>query len=106
MPILIDNNDTGRPVYEQNIHNEELCMKCRFPQFHIIFEYDDGDIVDINKMYSCETKYINEECILRFIIDIASHKNYNNVHRFTKPEVFIQSIYNAISNSHHLYHLF
>lgn len=87
-PTIIDNSDPGKPVYKQSIHNQQLYIQCRFPQWKNIFVYEDGIITSIRFQYGIDE-------IIWFITEIASKSGRDTLARFTDPDVFLKCLNKA-----------
>jgi hypothetical protein len=101
-PVIIDDSDKGKPVYEQSIHNQRLCVQCRFPLFEDMFVYDEGIIVGVRKNFKIpETDLygIGTEFFRWYITQLASTSEKSNVARIIDPDDFINSIKTATLTS-------
>lgn len=87
-PIIIDNSDPGKPVYKQSVHNQQLYIQCRFPDFENVFVYEDGVITGVRFKYGVDD-------ILWFITAIASKSGRDTLARFTDPDEFLKCISSA-----------
>jgi hypothetical protein len=94
-PIIIDDSDQGKPVYEQSIHNQQLCVQCRFPFVEDMFIYEEGKIAGIRGDYKHSTTGQDASFLAWFVTKLASTSEKSNVARITNPEEFINSINTA-----------
>lgn len=94
IPILIDGSNPDKPVFQQDDHNQQLCMQARFPHMLNVFYYDDGMIVGINTEFEwCEAKVSSTRCV-RFILAMISSESLN-IGRFVDASNFTKAILNA-----------
>jgi hypothetical protein len=92
IPRIIDNSDPGKPVYEQRIHNQRLCVQCRFPYLEDMFIYENGQIVGVHEDFKWKATGQGVEFLTWFIIRLASTSEKNNVARITNPNDFVSNI--------------
>lgn len=97
-PRIINNSDPGKPVYEQSIHNQRLCVQCRFPFLEDMFEYENGQIVGVQEDFKWEATGHDVEFLTWFIIQLSSTSEKNNVARITNPEEFVSNIIKTRKN--------
>lgn len=94
-PVVIDDSDKGFLVYEQSIHNQELCIQCRFPFIEDMFAYEDGVITGIRSNYKNNITGQNALFLSWYVTTLVSTSEKSNVARITNPEELVHSITNA-----------
>jgi hypothetical protein len=90
-PVVIDNSDPDRLVYEQSDHNHQLCMQARFYFLENLFKYDDGKIVGLNHDFVWHDTDAYPHFCVYFILRMASFSR-NTIAKFTNPDTFIRTI--------------
>jgi hypothetical protein len=97
-PVILDDKEPGKPIYEQSIHNQHLYIQCRFPFLESLFTYDDGRIVGVYENFRWTVpEVINHDArfVVWFITSAISSFDQSNTIRFTNPSELLASINNA-----------
>lgn len=90
--VIIDDSDPGKPIYEQSIHNQQLCIQARFPMFEKMFSYSNGVVTGIRENFKCDIENCGVEHFLYVISRLVASSEKNNVSRFTDPDCLLHTI--------------